>query len=92
MLRVIAYDVGCPRRLRRIAKICEDYGKRVQFSLFECWLEKERLDRLWEQLESVVEPQHDRLICYTLDATGVRKRLTAGETMTVTEKQSALFL
>ncbi len=43
MLVVVAYDVNTEsaagkRRLRRVAKICEGYGQRVQNSVFECWL------------------------------------------------------
>ena len=41
MLVVVSYDVettdaGGRRRLRRIARTCQDYGQRVQFSVFEC--------------------------------------------------------
>jgi CRISPR-associated protein Cas2 len=44
MLVVVAYDVNTEtpigkRRLRRVAKICEDHGQRVQHSVFECWLD-----------------------------------------------------
>ncbi len=39
MLTVIAYDITDQRRLRQIAKICEDYGVRVEYSVFECRLE-----------------------------------------------------
>lgn len=41
MLHLIAYDIAEPKRVRRIAEICEDYGTRVQYSLFECWLEED---------------------------------------------------
>ena len=41
MLILITYDISFedpqgPVRLRRIAKLCQDYGVRVQFSVFEC--------------------------------------------------------
>ena len=36
MLNVIAYDITDPKRLARVAKVCEAYGMRVQYSLFEC--------------------------------------------------------
>ena len=44
MLVVVAYDVNTEsregrRRLRRVAKTCEDYGQRVQNSVFECWVD-----------------------------------------------------
>ncbi|MBC6438286.1 MAG: CRISPR-associated endonuclease Cas2 [Rhodobacteraceae bacterium] len=41
MLVLVTYDVSTEtqagrRRLRRVARTCEDYGQRVQFSVFEC--------------------------------------------------------
>lgn len=44
MLMLITYDVRTEdragrRRLRRIARACQDFGQRVQFSVFECEVE-----------------------------------------------------
>ena len=44
MLVVVAYDVNTEsaegrRRLRRVAKVCENHGQRVQNSVFECWID-----------------------------------------------------
>lgn len=41
MMMLITYDVATEssagrRRLRRIARLCQDYGQRVQYSVFEC--------------------------------------------------------
>ena len=41
MLVLVSYDVSTvdkkgPRRLRRVAKVCQNYGQRVQYSVFEC--------------------------------------------------------
>ena len=41
MLVLVSYDVstidpGGPRRLHRVAKTCQNYGQRVQYSVFEC--------------------------------------------------------
>ena len=68
MLRLIAYDITCPKRLYRIARTCEDYGVRIQKSLFECWLDEERFGELWTRLGAQIEPATDRLVDYTLDA------------------------
>lgn len=85
MLRIIAYDIAEPRRLQRIAKICEDFGARVQFSVFEFWLEDDAYDRLWDLLREVINPETDRLFALTLDAKAARSRRTAGTTMKITE-------
>ncbi len=66
MLYIIAYDITAPRRLRRIATICEDYGVRVQKSLFECNLSKERFSRLWKELLNTYNENEDSIVAYPL--------------------------
>ncbi|MBM3855222.1 MAG: CRISPR-associated endonuclease Cas2, partial [Verrucomicrobia bacterium] len=50
MLTLIAYDVTDAKRLHKVAKVCEDWGVRVQYSVFECRLEADTFDRFWEEL------------------------------------------
>jgi CRISPR-associated protein Cas2 len=81
MLYLVAYDIADPKRLHRIATICEDYGLRVQNSLFECWLEDEQFESLWTKLRETMVANVDRIAAYTLDKNGAKKRLVAGDTM-----------
>ena len=69
-----------------MATACEDYGVRVQYSLFECWLEPDQFLELWQRLLKLINPAEDRLVAYPLDAAVARKRLTAGERMLCTQK------
>ena len=86
MLRLIAYDIASPKRWRHICETCEDYGVRVQYSLFECWLEDSAYHALWDKLQGLIDPKEDRLVGYSIDAAAVRKRDMAGDTMQCTEK------
>lgn len=88
MLRLIAYDIRDPRRLQRVAAVCEDFGVRVQYSLFECWLDEEAFQRLWSRLCREFKEDRDRLVAYTLDQAAAEKRITAGSDMLCTTKQS----
>ena len=92
MLRVVVYDVACPRRLRRVAEVCLDQGVRVQKSVFECWLDEDRFDALWHSLQQVIEPSEDRLLAYTLDAAAARRRRVAGTASTLSQKRSHYVL
>jgi CRISPR-associated protein Cas2 len=92
MLRLIAYDISAPKRLRRIANVCEDYGLRVQKSIFECWLDKERFEALWEALLKEINPKQDSLVAYTLDSTAAKARLQAGKLTVLTEKRTRVIL
>ena len=61
MMMLVSYDVAKDekgeKRLRRVAKILENYGQRVQYSVFEClvdpgqWVElkKKLLNEIWER-------------------------------------------
>jgi len=86
MLHLIAYDIACPKRLRRVAETCEDYGTRVQFSLFECWLDEARFEELWGKLKAGIVAAEDRLVAYRLDKAAAASRRTAGGKMIVTHE------
>jgi CRISPR-associated protein Cas2 len=46
---LVCYDIREPRRLRKVAKLLEGYGERMQYSVFRCRLtEKEKARMLWE--------------------------------------------
>ncbi len=85
MLILIAYDIRDPKRLHRVARTCEDFGMRVQYSLFECRLDQDGLNDLWLRLLEEIDEDEDRVVAYRLDARAARETLTAG-TMACSEK------
>ena len=71
MLVVVSYDVATGdaagrRRLRRVAKLCEDHGQRVQNSVFECLVDPAQWAHLRAELLSMYEPKSDSLRFYFL--------------------------
>jgi len=73
MLVLVSYDVSTkdpkgPRRLRRVAKACLDFGQRVQNSVFECIVEPDQWTRLKLRLLDEYEPETDSLRFYFLGA------------------------
>lgn len=71
MVVLVTYDVSTiepagRRRLRRVAKVCEDYGQRVQNSVFECLVEPADWTVLRSKLLKVYEPAEDSLRFYYL--------------------------
>lgn len=71
---IVAYDVRTDdaagkRRLRRVAKICEGCGQRVQFSVFECRVNEVDLQRLISRLVEVVSDETDSLRIYRIAET-----------------------
>ena len=63
---LVAYDITSPQRLRRVAKLCEDYGARVQKSVFECDLEPTQFERMWTELCNEIDGDEDFLVAYPL--------------------------
>jgi len=85
MLTLVAYDITDDKRLRRVAQTCEDYGVRVQYSVFECFLEESEFDEFWLKLLELIDDDEDRLVAYKIDARCAKETLTAG-TMVCAEK------
>jgi len=71
MLVLVTYDVSTTtdsgrKRLRRVAKVCQDYGQRVQFSVFECLVDPARWQSLKLRLLDAYDPREDSLRFYFL--------------------------
>ena len=66
VLYLVAYDISHPSRLRRVANVCEEYGVRVEKSVFECDLTPDRFQELWGRLAEFVDEDEDALVAYQL--------------------------
>jgi CRISPR-associated protein Cas2 len=71
MLVVVTYDVSTEtaagrRRLRRVAKVCEGMGQRVQKSVFECQVDEMQLERLERALLAEIDEAADNLRFYRI--------------------------
>lgn len=71
MLVLITYDVnteseGGKKRLRKVAKACQNYGQRVQESVFECIIDAARMRQLQANLENLIDKEKDSLRFYFL--------------------------
>ena len=78
MLTIVAYDITDHRRLEKIARVCEDFGVRVQYSVFECRLEADQFDAFWSRLLDLIEPETDRLVAYKVCSACARDIRDAG--------------
>ncbi len=73
MMVLVSYDVstesdGGKRRLRRVAKICQNHGQRVQYSVFECLVDPAEWVGFKAQLEKTIDHRVDSLRYYFLGA------------------------
>ena len=71
MLIIVTYDVSTEtragrRRLRRVAKVCEGIGQRVQKSVFECQVNEMQNEELERRLLAEIDEKEDSLRLYRL--------------------------
>ena len=63
---VACYDIADEKRLQKIAKLMEDYGFRVLYSVFECLLSRSTFDEMKARVEKIIDPHADSVIYYLL--------------------------
>jgi CRISPR-associated protein Cas2 len=78
MLVLVTYDVSTltpegRRRLRHVAGICQDYGQRVQLSVFECLVGEKELVLLRARLLKTMKQEEDSVRFYFLDEAARKK-------------------
>ncbi len=65
---LLAYDISHPQRLRKVARICEAHGTRVQLSVFELQLKSGQLEALQLKLRRIMDPRVDKIRYYRICA------------------------
>lgn len=78
MLYVVTYDVVCDRRRRRVAALLEGYGRRVQYSVFECVLEDRQVRELVRRLGERVKREEDSVRVYPISGQMVGRVVVMG--------------
>ena len=71
MLVLITYDVNTEtpegrKRLRKVSKVCQNYGRRVQNSVFECEVDAGQFLKVKDRLVSLINDETDSLRFYNL--------------------------
>ena len=59
---LVCYDIAAPKRLHKVARICESYGSRVQFSVFEASLDGMMLASFQAELQTFIHHEEDQVI------------------------------
>ncbi len=63
---VVAYDISNTRKRNKIASLLENYGERINLSVFECMLTKSRLRELRKNIEILINKKTDQIVYYTI--------------------------
>lgn len=82
MIYVVSYDITCDRTRRKIAKLLEGYGIRIQYSVFECQLTEKRFKKLYREIFEIMEKDNEGSVrFYSLCKKCECKTVTIGKTL-----------
>jgi CRISPR-associated protein Cas2 len=66
LLYVVTYDIPCDKRRKKVADLLEGYGRRVQYSVFECALSAAKYEELRQRLRKRVKDGEDSVRFYPI--------------------------
>jgi CRISPR-associated protein Cas2 len=66
LLYVVTYDIPCDRRRKKVSDLLEGYGRRVQYSVFECLLSAVKYKELQQRLKHRVNVAEDSIRFYPI--------------------------
>lgn len=78
MFIVVSYDIADDKRRSSVASELENFGRRVQYSVFECHLSDIQLSELQRRLLALIDWDQDRVRYYTLCARDERRIIVEG--------------
>ncbi|EFR33682.1 MAG: CRISPR-associated endonuclease Cas2 [Peptoniphilus harei] len=94
---LITYDVETvtpagKKRLRQVAKVCLDYGQRVQNSVFELNIYPADMVEIKSKLEKIIDPKKDSIRIYNLGKNWERRVESLGRDDTYNPEKDLLIL
>lgn len=78
MLVLVVYDIADNKRRVKLSNFLEGRGRRVQESVFECFLSLEEMKKLYEKVQRQVKSQEDKVRFYWIPADSLPRTLTIG--------------
>ena len=77
-LYIVVYDIGDPKRWRRVFKLMQGYGEWVQLSVFQCRLSRRRHANLVARLDTMIDHAEDHVVLVDIGvADGVEPRVVS---------------
>ncbi|MGH8478793.1 MAG: CRISPR-associated endonuclease Cas2 [Gammaproteobacteria bacterium] len=78
MFVVVSYDIADDRRRTQVASEMENFGRRVQYSVFECHLSEAEITDLESRLQAIIDWDRDRVRYYRLCERDARRIVVDG--------------
>lgn len=75
---VVMYDIPVDKRRVKLSNFLEGYGRRIQWSVFECFISLDEMRQLYEKVKKFVKPAEDNVRFYWIGAEAASMVLTIG--------------
>lgn len=76
---VVSYDICDDTRRNKVAGVLKDYGRRVQYSLFESQLDEKELEALLKEIKPLIDSKEDKLRIYRICQACLRRTIGFGK-------------
>jgi len=78
MLVLVVYDIPDDKRRTALATFLEGYGRRVQYSVFECFMDRPKMKKLYAAILKRVNPEEDSVRLYWITPDSFQRSLAIG--------------
>lgn len=73
MFWIVSYDIPNDKRRGKVAKILEGYGRRAQYSVFECEIDDEKREKLERALQREIDAEEDDIRFYPMNRADLKR-------------------
>lgn len=73
MFWIVSYDIPNDKRRGKVAKILEGYGRRAQYSVFECEISDEQREKLEQALKREIDAEEDDIRFYPMNRADLKR-------------------
>jgi CRISPR-associated protein Cas2 len=73
MFWIVSYDIPNDKRRSKVAKILEGYGRRAQYSVFECEIDDEKREKLERALQREIDAEEDDIRFYPMNRADLKR-------------------
>lgn len=78
MLVLVVYDIPNDKKRTKLSNFLEGYGRRIQYSVFECFISLNEMQDLYKMIKKRVDSTEDNVRLYWISQEAVSRTLTIG--------------
>jgi CRISPR-associated protein Cas2 len=89
---LVCYDISDPKRLRKVARTCEDFGYRKQYSVFLVRVSRTDFVRLRSRLYDIIDLNQDQVLFIPLTESGLQRMEAIGRPTDAHDKNDVVMV